>query len=138
MSTLASNPSGKVLAVSLWTVQVLLAVFFVYGGITKLFTPATQLAEMMPWTANYPVLVLITGIADLLGGLGILLPSATRIQPRLTLLAGWGLIVLQILALGFHLMRGEAMVAPMNVILLALIGFVVWGRAKALPIPARP
>lgn len=124
------RPSGALNA-ALWLTQGLLALFFVYAGYSKLATPAAELAKMIPWTAQFPRLVLVTGLADLLGGLGILLPALTRIQPRLTLLATAGLIVLQVLALIFHVVRGEFMVTPMNVVLLALLAFVLWGRTKA-------
>ena len=126
--------SGKILGPALWLVQVLLAIFYVYAGLTKLATPAAELAKMMPWTGAMPALVPVTGLVDLLGGLGILLPSLTRIKPRLTVLAAQGTIVLQFLAIALHLSRGEAMVVPMNVTLIAFAAFVYWGRSRALPI----
>lgn len=122
---------------ALWLVQALLAAFYVFAGLTKLMTPADQLVQMMPWTGAYPVLVPVTGIVDLLGGLGVLLPALTRIQPRLTVWAALGTIVLQVLAATLHLSRGEAMVVPMNLTLIALAAFVAWGRSRALPIAAR-
>lgn len=134
--TLAA-PRRNLLGPLLWTVQVLLALFFVWGGYTKLATPPDALAKMMPWTAEHPMLTLVTGWADLLGGLGILLPSLTRVLPRLTPLAAAGLVMLQVLALAFHLSRGELPVLPMNAVLIALALFVLWGRARARPIAAR-
>lgn len=79
----------------------------------------------------------VTGIVDLLGGLGVLLPALTRIQPRLTVWAALGTIVLQVLAATLHLSRGEVMVVPMNLTLIALAAFVAWGRSRAVPIAAR-
>jgi uncharacterized membrane protein len=135
--TLSVKTPRKGLAISLWAVQALLALFFIYAGVTKLTTPLDQLSKMMPWTGAYPSLVPVAGIADLFGGIGILLPALTRIWPRLTLLAAVGLLVLQVLAMGLHLMRGELMVVPMNVVLLALVAFVLWGRTRALPVVSR-
>lgn len=129
----ASRRSRPLLGPVLWAVQVLLALFYVYAGYTKLATPPEQLAQMMPWTASHPSLVTFTGVVDLLGGIGILLPAALGILPRLSLLAAAGTIVLQVLALGFHLLRGEVAVAPMNVVLIALAAFVLWGRTRAVP-----
>ncbi|AWB06888.1 hypothetical protein A6A40_17725 (plasmid) [Azospirillum humicireducens] len=137
MSTATLAPRRHLLGLGLWTVQTLLALFFIYAGFTKLATPADQLAAMMPWTADHPRLVPVTGIADLLGGIGILLPSLTRIQPRLTVLAAAGIILLQVLALLFHLTRGEAAVVPMNMVLVTLTAFVLWGRGRALPVQPR-
>ncbi|MFD1625344.1 DoxX family protein [Azospirillum griseum] len=137
MTTATVAPRRNILGPGLWTVQGLLSLFFVYAGYTKLALPADQLAAMIPWTAQHPGLVPLTGTADLLGGLGILLPSLTRIQPRLTVLAALGIIILQVLALAFHLSRGEAAVVPMNVVLIALTAFVLWGRGRALPVQPR-
>lgn len=134
--TLAA-PRRNLLGPLLWTVQVLLALFFVWGGYTKLATPPDALAKMIPWTTEHPLLTLVTGWADLLGGLGILLPSLTRILPRLTPLAAAGLAMLQVLALAFHLSRGELPVLPMNAVLIALAVFVLWGRTRARPVSAR-
>ena len=131
------TPPRKGLSIALWSIQALLALFFLYGGVTKLATPAVELVKMMPWTGSHPTLVSVTGIVDLLGGLGILLPALTRILPRLTPLAAVGLIVLQVLAMAFHVMRGETALAPMNAVLIGLAAFVLWGRTRALPVAAR-
>ena len=136
MNTDTRHPATarKGLHVSLWAVQALLALFYVYAGVTKLATPAAELAKMMPWTGVYPGLVPFTGVVDLLGGVGMVLPMLTGVRPRLTVWAARGQIVLQLLATGFHLSRGEFMVVPMNLCLLALAAFVLWGRARALPL----
>ncbi|WP_348524782.1 DoxX family protein [Mesorhizobium huakuii] len=67
----------------------------------------------------------------------MLLPALIRIQPRLTVLAALGCVLLQIAATIFHLSRGEASALPLNIILLALSAFILWGRAKKDPIPSR-
>ena len=137
-STFAAAPSkGRALSAALWGAQGVLAAAFMAAGVTKLFTPADQLAAMIPWTGEYGALVPFTGLVDLAGGLGILLPSLTRIQPRLTVLAALGIIVLQVLAGVFHLSRGEGDVLPMIAVFIALAGFVLWGREKARPIAPR-
>ncbi len=136
-TTTAAPSKGRALSVALWGAQGVLAAAFVAAGATKLFTPAEQLAAMIPWTGEYGALVPFTGVVDLAGGLGILLPSLTRIQPRLTVLAALGIIVLQVLAGLFHLSRGEVDVLPMNIVFIALAGFVLWGREKVRPITPR-
>lgn len=131
--TLVPAPSRNLLGASLWMAQGVLAFFLLWGAYMKLGMPLDDAAKMAPWVAAHPVLAKFTGFVDLLGGLGILLPALLRIQPRLSLLAAAGIIALQVLAMGFHLMRGEAMVLPMNLLLLALAAFVLWGRSKAVP-----
>ncbi len=135
--TIAVPAQGRILPVALWGAQGLLAAAFVAAGATKLLYPADQLAAMIPWTGEYGALVPFTGVVDLAGGLGILLPSLTRIQPRLTVLAALGLIVLQVLAALFHVSRGELDVLPMIAVFVALAVFVLWGRGKARPIAPR-
>jgi hypothetical protein len=132
-----TNRPSRALSVALWGTQGALAAFFIYAGASKLTMPADQLATMGPWTAGNAALAMVTGLVDLAGGIGILAPALTRILPGLTVLAALGLVVLQVLALGFHLSRGEVVMAPMNLILIALSAFVLWGRGKAAPIAPR-
>ena len=133
----SAEPTRKTLNVVLWIVQLLLAIFFVWAAWTKLFAPSEQLVHMLPWAAEHPALVKVTGLVDLAGGLGIILPALTRITPILGVFAALGLVVLQMLAMIFHLSRGEAMLVPMNIILLLFATFVLWGRRKAAPITPR-
>jgi hypothetical protein len=92
----------------------------------------------MPWTAEVGAgMVRFIGISELLGGLGLVLPSLTRIQPRLTALAALGLVVVMVLAAGFHVTRGEFQHVPMNLVLGGLAAFVAWGRAMKAPISPR-
>jgi predicted ATPase with chaperone activity len=76
-------------------------------------------------------------LVDLAGGIGILLPSLTRILPKLTVLAALGCTVLQILAIAFHASRDEFMVLPFNAVLISLSIFVLWGRHNKAQIAAR-
>lgn len=131
------QPPRRLLAAGLWTAQLVLAFFLLFGAYMKLAAPADEVAKMMVWAAQYPNLKTFTGIVDLLGGLGILLPALTRIQPRLTVLAALGIVVLQVLAFGFHAARAEWPATPFNVILLGLAVFVLWGRSRAVPVAPR-
>ncbi len=134
----SSKPAPKYLRIALWIAQVLVAVVFCGSGFTKLTTPIPELSAMMPWTGEYSVsFVRGIGLIDLLGGIGILLPALTRILPWLTVLAALGCVLLQALAIAFHLSRGEAMVVPLNLVLIALSAFILWGRARKAPILAR-
>jgi uncharacterized membrane protein YphA (DoxX/SURF4 family) len=66
------------------------------------------------------------GIAEIAGGLGIVLPMATSIAPWLSPLAAAGLATIMLLAIVFHVRRHESPVAPMILFLLA--AFLVFGR----------
>ena len=73
---------------------------------------------------------------ELAGGLGLILPAATRIRPLLTPLAATGLLTIMVLAAGFHLSRGES--GPLiNFTFGAMAAFIAWGRFKKAPLQAR-
>ncbi|MBB4115404.1 ammonia channel protein AmtB [Rhizobium sp. BK226] len=137
-TTVLPAPVGKWLQIGLWAAQVLIFAAFTLFGCMKFFMPVDQLAAMWVWPGDVPVWFLrLMGIIDFAGGVGVLLPALTRIQPRLTVLAALGCALLQIAAMIFHLSRGEAPAVPLNVILLALSAFILWGRGRRAPIAPR-
>ena len=73
-------------------------------------------------------LATFSGVAELAGGLGIVLPIAAHIARSLSLWAAVGLSTIMLLAIGFHLRRHESPVAPGILVLLAV--FVVLGRFR--------
>ncbi len=77
------------------------------------------------------------GAAELAGAIGLILPAATRILPKLTALAATGLVLVMILASGYHFLHGEAARTPVNFLLGGLAAFVAWGRFGRAPILAR-
>ena len=124
--------------VALWIAQALLALAFIAAGAMKLTQPLATLAASMPWTADVPGgLVRLIGLAEILGALGLVVPAATRILPRLTPLAAAALAVVMALASAFHLARGEAMMLPATLVLAALLAFVAWGRATRARVAPR-
>ncbi|GAA3289887.1 DoxX family protein [Streptomyces cinereospinus] len=129
--------ASKGLGIALWGVQGLLALVLVGGGLWKSATPVEQVAEAFAWAAEMPALLRTTAAVDMLGGLGVLLPSLTRVQPRLTVLAALGVVALQGSAIVFHFSRGEGADTGLNFVLVALALFVAWGRHRKAPIPSR-
>lgn len=125
---------SKLVHTLLWLAQGFLALIFIWAAYTKLFQPLEEAAKMLPWAKDNPGLVKFTGIVELLAVLGIILPSALRIQPKLTVYAAYGIIALMILASVFHISRGEAALIGMNIFFLLLAAFVAWGRTKKVPI----
>lgn len=114
----------------LWIAQGLLAAIFSWAGIMKMFKPEDL---PFPWLKDNPNLVLITGVIDLLGGLGIVLPTLLRIQPKLTIFTAYGIIVLMTVASVFHISRGEAKDIGFNIFMLFLAIFVARGRHQNPP-----
>ncbi len=133
-----ARPRNKALHVSLWIVQIMLALAFGFAGFMKLTQPIALLAHGMPWTQVVPAaLVRFIGTSELLGAIGLLLPSITRILPRLSALAGLGLTVVMVLAMAFHVSRGEMYGIPPTLVLGLLSAFVAWGRFRKAPIKAQ-
>jgi hypothetical protein len=84
----------------------------------------------MTWAHGQPDhYIRFVGTAEVLGASGLVLPLATGILPWLTVLAGIGLTLVQLLAIfSEHLPKKEYDVIPLNIVLLALPIFVVIGR----------
>lgn len=112
----------------LWAAQIALACLYCLTGFLKLTQPIEALTQMMGWPGSMPGLTRFVGGAEIAGALGMILPMVTKVQPRLTALAAAGLALIQILAIPFHISRGEYFVLPVNLVLLALAVFVVRGR----------
>ena len=116
---------------ALWIVQALLALFFALGsGAPKLLLPP----EMLPMPIPLPsLLMLFIGVAEVLGGLGLILPGLLRIRPGLTPLAAAGLVLVTIGATVYQLAAGEVGNALFAVVMGLLCAFVAYGRWKLAP-----
>jgi putative oxidoreductase len=124
--------------VALWVFQVLLALFFLMAGINHGLRPIADAVQSSPWITGVPVgLARFIGYAELVGAVGLILPAATRIKPWLTPLAAVGCAIIMALAIPFHIMRGEANVIGLHVVVVGLLVFVAWGRFRGAPILAR-
>ncbi len=129
---------SKALHITLWIAQVILAAMFLMSGFMKLSQPIDQLSKMLPWAAQVPeALVRFIGVAEVLGAVGLILPSLLRIQPKLTPIAAVGLAVVMLFAVVFHISRGETPMIGMNFILIAIAAFIAWGRFKKAPIATK-
>jgi hypothetical protein len=112
---------------ALWIVQGLLAALFVLAGGFKLFTPLGSLAKKMLWVQMYPSWApKALGLAEILGGLGLVLPWYLGIEPVLTPIAAGCLAVLMVGASRTHLQLKES--ALPAIIPAVLCAFVAWGR----------
>jgi uncharacterized membrane protein YphA (DoxX/SURF4 family) len=114
--------------IALWIVQILLAGMFIMAGIMKAFAYEKAKATI-PWVKETsPGFVRFIGIAELLGGIGLILPAALDIIPSLTGIAALGIALIMLLAAIFHARRKENKEIVMNVIMMLVAIFVVIGR----------
>lgn len=135
---MTNQTSNKAINITLWIAQGLLAVMFIMAGVMKATQPLEALEQSLPWVTSTPLgLVRFIGVSELLGGLGLLLPSVFKFKTFLTVWAAYGLALVMVLAAVFHASRGEFSAIGMNVVLIAILLFVVWGRKKKAPILAK-
>jgi uncharacterized membrane protein len=121
----------------LWILQVLLGIFFLFSGVNHFLVPP-GLPGLMSWMYELPVgLHIFSGTVEILAGLGLILPGLTKIQTRLTVMAGAGLVLVMVGAMVWHVQRGEVANIFQNLILAALAGFVAYGRWRLKPLPDR-
>jgi len=135
--TTEKSKKSKTWHVALWIAQILLAGMFFMVGFTKTFTPLPELTQSIPIAADMPVLIRFIGISELAGGIGLLLPAALRVLPRLTVTAAYALGLVMVLALLFHAWRGEYPAIPTNIVLAAVAFLIAWGRTSKAPITAK-
>lgn len=96
---------------ALWTAQILVALLVTLTGAVKLVFTRERLATKMHWAATWPrSRIKLLGLAEVAGGLGLVLPIATGIAPVLTPIAALCLAVLMAGAIRTHQRLGESFV----------------------------
>lgn len=128
----AERPRGKGLHYTLWTLQVLLALLFLFAGVMKFVIPIAEITKKMPlpgWFLHF------IGVAEVLGGFGLILPGLLRIKPGLTPLAAAGLVIIMIGAtvVTLQTVGGAGVLTPVVVGLVA--AFIAYGRWRLAPLP---
>lgn len=115
-----------------WILQVLLGLAFIASGFNKLRDlPAT--INMFGSMGLPSLLAYVIGGAELLGGIGLLVP-------RLTRLAAIGLLIIMIGAVFMHATKipGGLAGGKPALVLLVLLAVLLWLRWPMLPRTARP
>ncbi|MBU2604035.1 MAG: DoxX family protein [Actinobacteria bacterium] len=118
----------------LWLLQIVLAVYFFSTGVIHFILPA-GLPAAMSWMYDLSTpLHVVSGGAEILAAIGLIVPAVTRIMPRLTPLAATGLMIVMVLAAVFHFGRAEYTNIVMNLVVAGVAGFVAYGRWRLSPI----
>jgi len=122
------------LNLTLWTLQGWLAMFFVGAGFAKLTEPMTNLVELMRWPALVSEnLVRGLGLAEIVLAALMLVPLLSwRVGRPLLVTAAAGLVALETIMLGVHLLGVDVGPAVTNALLLAITVPVLWFRARPL------
>ncbi len=118
----------------LWILQIVFGVYFVAIGIMHFVLP-DGLPEAMSWMYDLPeTLHVIAGTAETLGGLGLILPGLTRVRPQLTWMAAFGLAIVMLGAMVWHIGRGEYVQMALNLVNVAVLVFIGYGRLRLHPL----
>jgi putative oxidoreductase len=133
MTTSPSRPfaAERRLNIGLWVLQVLLSLFSLSAGYNHGIRPLDEAMLTGTWiSAVSPALLRFIGFAELAAAVGLVFPLATGILPWLTPLAAAGLALIMALAIPFHVMRGEANVIGLHIVVGGLAAFVAWRRFR--------
>ena len=123
---------------ALWIVQAVLALLFLFAGSMKLVTPIEEMTRQMPVSLPMPGLFLrFIGVAEILGGLGLILPGLLRIRPGLTPLAAAGLVVIMAGATATTVVAGDVALALIPLVVGVLAALVAYGRWRRAPLRGR-
>lgn len=117
----------------LWIIQVLLALLFLFAGVTKLVLPIEQMTKQMAMPGLF---LRFLGVVEVLGALGLILPGLFRIKPDLTPLAAAGLVIVMIGATVLSLAMGVS-AALIPLVTGLLLVFVAYGRWRLAPLRSR-
>jgi uncharacterized membrane protein len=110
------------LSSALFIAQGFLAGVFTLAGGVKLLLPRDTLHKRMHWAASWPLgRVKLLGLAEVLGAVGLVVPSMTGIAPVLTPVAALCLAVLMVGAIETHRRLGERLLPAVIVGALCLL-----------------
>ncbi|MGW2153958.1 DoxX family protein [Nonomuraea sp. NPDC001699] len=118
-----------------WIVSGMAAFIFVSTGLPKVSASAAELIAMYK---GIPVVLLkIAGVAEVLGGLGLIVPAATRILPVLTPVAAGGLVLTMVGAIITNIAIGEYTPILISLPYLMAAAGILWARSTRYAIAPR-
>jgi len=83
--------AGKALGIALWAAQMILAALFLFAGVMKFVMPVEEMTRGSSIPGSFFHFI---GVMEVLGGIGLVLPSLLRISPFLTPVAACGLVII--------------------------------------------
>lgn len=123
--------------ITLWVLQTLLALAFGSAAAMKFNMTAEEVAKQLTFVSpdQAVVLIRVVGVCEVAAMLGMILPSALRILPQLTVAASIGIVVLMLCAAVISFQQGVAMAIP-PLVFAGIATTVAFGRiTKAVITP---
>ena len=117
-----------------WIIQIVLALLFLVIGGLKVVLPLPALQRIVHLAKRFPTAMRLIGISEVLGVMGLLVPSLTGIQPWLTVAATLGLTIILIGALVVHIKAREFTNLGLPGLMLGLALLVAVGRGLLFPL----
>jgi uncharacterized membrane protein YphA (DoxX/SURF4 family) len=118
----------------LWTLQVLAALLYGASGIMKVFIFDKVSGDVASFGALPREAWMALGILELVCAVGLIVPSALRWRPRLTVVAASILAIESLVFIGVHVKYHEITPIVMSGVLGLLMAFIAYGRLVLKPI----
>jgi len=121
---------SKKTSATLWTLQAVLAALFLFAGVMKFILPPQAMHQgpvVLPLT-----FIRFIGACEILGAIGLVLPTLLRIRPALTPVAAVGLVIIMIGAVTVTAMAGPVGPAAFPAVVGLLAATVAYGRWQLL------
>ncbi|GGU21116.1 DoxX family protein [Nocardioides albus] len=115
--------------IALWIVACVFGLAYVIGGTIKLTMPYERYAAKLHWPEDFtPGNVKFMGLVEVLGGIGLVIPALVDVAPILVPIAASGMALYMAGAITERLRRGEHKELVGDLLFLAAMLFVAWGR----------
>jgi uncharacterized membrane protein YphA (DoxX/SURF4 family) len=118
----------------LWILQILAALVYAASGYMKIFMIDEISAEVPAFGALPRAVWIALGILELVCVVGLIVPSALRWQPKLTVIAAATLAIESLVFIWVHVQYREIAPTIMVTVLGLLMAFFAYGRAILRPI----
>ena len=122
-----AHTTSRKSSTTLWTIQGLLALTFLFAGVSKLVMSAEDLTAQTDLSANF---LRFIGVCETFGAVGLILPALLKVRPGLTPLAAAGLVVIMAGATVVTLAAGEGPLAIVPAVVGVLAAYVCYARTR--------
>jgi len=120
--------------IALWIVAGVFAFGYIAGGIVKLTMPYEKYAAKLGWPEDFtPGNVRFMGVVEVLGGVGLVLPGLVGVAPVLVPIAASCMALYMAGAITERIRRGEYKELLGDLVFLAAMIFIAWGRFAIEP-----
>jgi uncharacterized membrane protein YphA (DoxX/SURF4 family) len=118
----------------LWVLQIMTALLYTASGVMKIFMFDKISADQPSFGALPREAWMALGIVELICVVGLIVPSALRWNPKLTVFAATILTIEALVFIWVHVKYGEVPPIIMSAVLGLLMAFIAYGRMALKPI----